>query len=462
MKGESMKKNNKINIFVGIILIIYGLSFPGLTFTWSISIIENIKISIDTMDSGQLLIASISYVFKCLITYATLYFGSLLVAKGNFEKKNVYQFQLFYIGLVLLNILLLNQIYNESFSFLTHILSLGFILFLELFIPKQRYYYTTVFILLIFVLGSVLWLNVIPSLSKYSFGTEEIAISLKIADRYLTDSQLSTTLFYVFFSLFFIISIIFTILVFLYNKQILTLNKYQNQAMELEQTRLALVESKVYQEIHTLVHDLKTPLATIEGLISLMQLKYQDSAAAISKDYFNRLENSLHRMNEMISEILYEDIKNDIPVQNLLDYVLSHIPLNNQNIDLLVDVEENLPEITINKIRFARAISNIIENSIVSLKGQEGKIEIVAQQDKDGVIVTILDNGPGIDEAYLRDIWREGFSKKNSTGLGLSFVKRVIRNHGAEINVTSRQGYTETIIFIPTKMKEGTSNDPSN
>src|SRR5699024_8049113 len=198
-----------------------------------------------------------------------------------------------------------------------------------------------------------------------------------------------------------------------------------------------------------LVHDLKTPLVTVEGLVSLIGMKLQSENGTL-RTYFARVDNSLKKINDMISEILYENNKQELTVKELIEYVTSHLNIDNQLIKLKIDIDENLPPIHVNKIRFSRAISNILENAISSFAEKKGFIHINVKKIDEGILFCVEDNGPGIKTEHLKDIWQPGFSTKDSSGIGLSFVKRVIENHQGNITVNSVPGkYTQMNNTLP-------------
>ncbi|WP_188454099.1 sensor histidine kinase [Virgibacillus oceani] len=449
------EKNYSLIGFIGIILLAYGEFFPALIKDWSSFIIDGINESIVLQDSGQLMIISFGYAAKYTIIFFLIYFGSMMIAHAFSKNLESITFSLLFIAISMIAFLVFNQLYKENFSIIGAILTIGIVIFLQLFIPKHRLYYIISSIILFLVLLSIQWAQLIPALSHYGFGSSDIAVSIKIADSYFTANRLFNTLATIFFASFLTIASILTFLIYLVNKQLNTEKKYQHQEEELRETRIALVESKVYQEINTLVHDLKTPLVTVEGLVSLINMKLKPQKESILTEYFKRLDHSLDKMNDMISEILYENIKQYIAITDLLDYVTSHLGLDEQQIDLDIVVDEKLPPVYINKIRFSRAISNILENAITSFAGKAGYIHVHVKRIDKGVLFQIQDNGPGIKQSHLEDIWKDGFSTKNSSGIGLSFVKRVVENHNGRVSVDSVAGsHTQMNILLPIH-KEG-------
>ncbi|GGK01405.1 ATPase [Lentibacillus kapialis] len=434
---------------IGFLLTAYGFLVPILYDNWSVYINDHIYNSIIQKDSGLLLITTFVYIAKYLMTFFFIYFGSAILANTLTKRINTVMFSISLIVLLFLTLIFYNLLFQEHFSYTGHLFAAGIIILLQLYIPKQKHYYIIFSIILFLVLLAIQWLYLIPAFTVLGFGTNDLAASIKMADQFLTGNSLLNTIATIFFIVFLTIAIIFTILIHLLNRQLDTLKKYHLQGKELKETRTALIESKVYEEISMLVHDIKTPLVTVEGLVSLIELKLQTENRTL-RPYFARVDHSLKKMNDMISEILYENNKQALTVNKLIEYVTSHLNIDNQLIKLRIDIDENLPPIHVNKIRFSRAISNILENAISSFAEKKGFIHINVKKIDKGILFCIKDNGPGIQAEHLKDIWQAGFSTKNSSGIGLSFVKRVIENHHGHITVTSVPGkQTQMNITLP-------------
>jgi len=446
-----MRKERKLIIgFIGLALILYGELIPLVFHDWTLFIVENILKSITSQDSGRLLVTSFVYVAKYLLIFSLIYYGAMLLTLAFSKSKDSIICSLLFICIMIASLVIFNLLYTEQLSFQGHLLTIAILVLLKSYIPAQKHLYLIFAIILFLVLLSMLWLQLIPALNPFGFGTNDIAVSIKIADSFFTTNSLLNTLATIFSALFLKIAIIFTFLIYLVNKQITTLKQYQDQEAELEEARIALMESKVYEEINMLVHDLKTPLVTVEGLISLIELKLQAEQTNTLADYFKQTDQSINKMKDMISEIIHENTKKSITIKELLDYVTSHLSLDEQLIDLETNIEPDLPSIFVNKIRFSRAISNIFENAITSFSEKAGHIHIDVKRIDRNLLIHIKDNGPGIEQAHLEKIWKEGFSTTGSSGLGLSFVKRVVENHHGSITVNSVfSNGTEITIMLP-------------
>ncbi|MYL33928.1 GHKL domain-containing protein [Pontibacillus yanchengensis] len=453
-----MKDDKKIAyIALGCFLILFGILFPVQSMKWSSWIYENIEVSLESTDSGRLVMTALSYITWYSITFSFIYMGSMVISHTLSKRFFSIWNQLMFSGIVLASVLTYNHMYHEHYAYIIHFLLLGILLFLMNYIPKQRYFYVTFLLILVFMLFSVQWLNLIPALSNFGFGTDDFAVSMKITDEYLTDQKLFNTFSTILFGVFFLIAIIITTLLHLFSKQMMISRQYQQQTEELRETKGALIETNVYKEIHSLVHDLKSPLVTVEGLISLLSLKVQDEK---SQSYFDRISTSLEKMKDMVSEILYEDTKRELEVQELVNYVRSHVRQEDPNIAFHMQVEENLPNLYINKIRFARALSNVLENALRSLKDDGGNLYLDVEKHNQSIQFLIEDDGPGIDAAWLETIWEEGFSTKNSSGIGLPFVKNVVHQHGGTVSMESEPDvYTRVKIEIPVSEKEDEEHD---
>lgn len=431
--------------------------FPMLTTNWTHFLIENIHASILNGDSGKLLITMFISIGRNLVIFFLIYMGAMLLIYSFIKDHTSNIFQILYAVAVLLFVFLYNRLYFEDHSMITHLILITSVLLLSNYIPKQKYFLLSYSIILVQIILSLLWLNLVPGISIFGFGTDDLSISVKTADAFLTTNKLLNTLSITFFILFIIIAAIYTSLISMYGKQINTLEKYQQKERELKNTRIALVESRIFKEIHTLVHDLKTPLVSIEGLISLMAIS---STNERFKSYIQRIEGSVEKIKEMISEILYEEVRKQISVEDLIKYVTSNVGLDGKPIELQVIIEERLPDVFVNKIRLARAIMNVLENAILSIGERSGEIQLQVTKHTGGVLVRIEDNGPGIEKSTLDHIWDDGFSTKNSSGIGLPFVKKVVENHGGWVIVKSIPGNKTMVdLFIPTRevySKEGT------
>jgi len=94
---------------------------------------------------------------------------------------------------------------------------------------------------------------------------------------------------------------------------------------------------------------------------------------------------------------------------------------------------------------------NLVDNALDAI-GEGGRVEVTAGAERGRVIVRVIDDGPGIPAAIRDKIFEPFFTTKDvgqGTGLGLDIVRRLLRQHDGEIEVTSRPGHTEFRVSLP-------------
>lgn len=287
----------------------------------------------------------------------------------------------------------------------------------------------------------ITWLNQVPFLTRYGFGQGSLSIKVKEAAIQMGFGNVLTLYADVLFFIF--VANALTLWVYL----VLYLEKW-TISQDLHRAQLEAQESRSGREVLHLVHDLKTPLASIEGLISLMEMRWPEPKM---KEYCQAIYGSIRSMSKMVSEILYEDHKDWCEVKDLVDYIrASHFSGTNLSVDIDIQGEPHA-NIYINKIRMTRAIINLIDNALDAIQDQEnGKVTLRSRILNDKAILEVEDNGCGISADKLTEIWEIGYSSKNHPGAGLDFVRQVAEGHGGSVNIQSEMGQgTKVWITLP-------------
>jgi signal transduction histidine kinase len=97
-----------------------------------------------------------------------------------------------------------------------------------------------------------------------------------------------------------------------------------------------------------------------------------------------------------------------------------------------------------------RALLNLAQNAVQACPSGSGTVELKCAREPGGAaVVTVRDNGAGIDPQSLGKIWAPFFTtKEKGTGLGLAFVRDIARDHGASIDVSSTPGEGTTFTLV--------------
>ncbi|WP_040280362.1 sensor histidine kinase [Psychroserpens damuponensis] len=223
-------------------------------------------------------------------------------------------------------------------------------------------------------------------------------------------------------------------------KEIVKINKQRETLLaELEHQNQELSDYA-----HMVSHDLKSPLRSIETLTTWLGEDYKDSFDDNGNNTLNLIKSNVEKMDGLITGILeYSTIGKskiesyNVDLNNLLDNILNiiHIP------DHVSIKRSNLPTVSGDKYRLQQLFQNLISNGIKYNDKEAGEIEIGVTEKGEFWEFYIKDNGIGIEEVYFEKIFKTFEKLENtvdSTGIGLSIVKKIVDLYGGEIWLTSK------------------------
>lgn len=122
-----------------------------------------------------------------------------------------------------------------------------------------------------------------------------------------------------------------------------------------------------------------------------------------------------------------------------------------KSVSVVVDVPSDLPAVQGFVGELNQIWANLIDNALDAAP-EAGRVEVTAQRDGAGVVVHVVDDGPGIPADVRERIFDPFFTTKpvgSGTGLGLDIARRLVRRHNGEIDVESRPGRTEFRVRLP-------------
>jgi two-component system NtrC family sensor kinase len=213
--------------------------------------------------------------------------------------------------------------------------------------------------------------------------------------------------------------------------------------------------------VSTVSHDLRTPLTTIQGYISLL-----DRVGPLNEqqvEFVNRIRTSVADITDLIGELLdlgRIEAGYDLEMEPLhLEEIISDVVDELQSLAADKNQElswngQTLPSIQGNPRRLRQVIENLVGNAI-KYTDQGGEIAVAARHDGDHMVVRVSDNGMGIplaDQPYIFERFYRVESDETEdikgTGLGLTIVKSVIEKHGGRVWVESRPGAGSIFTFV--------------
>lgn len=228
--------------------------------------------------------------------------------------------------------------------------------------------------------------------------------------------------------------------------------KCQNQL--LEQLEKANQELKDFAYIVS--HDLKAPLRGIKTLAGWMLTDYVDKLGEDGKEKLNLLSSRVERMHNLIEGILQYSrigrIEEEYVTVDLNKLVPDIIDMLVPPENIKITIENRLPVIECEQTRIAQIFQNLLSNSIKYMDKPQGVIRIGCVEENGNWKFSVADNGPGIEEKYFDKIFQifQTLSTRDeyeSTGIGLTVVKKVVELHGGRIWVESKIGLGSTFFF---------------
>jgi signal transduction histidine kinase len=207
---------------------------------------------------------------------------------------------------------------------------------------------------------------------------------------------------------------------------------------------------------HIVSHDLKAPLRGIRTVCDWILTDSADKLGKEGKEQMNLLLSRVERMHNLIGGVLQyskvgcmEEKKELIDLNEIISEVIDMIGFP-ENIKL--SIEEELPVIECGQIKIMQVFGNLLGNAVKHMDKPQGHV-IISYVEEDGFWkFSIADNGPGIEEKHFERIFRmfqtlKPRDKFESTGIGLTVVKKIVESYGGRIWVESKLGEGSVFYF---------------
>lgn len=200
-------------------------------------------------------------------------------------------------------------------------------------------------------------------------------------------------------------------------------------------------------------HEIKNPLTSIKGFVDLLEMQYD---AKHENQYFKIVKTELERINLIVGQFLLlgKPTKLDVEIVDLRDIVRETLTfleydLSMKNIRTIKSYTDHQTLVHVAIDQFKQIIINLIQNAKDAMvEHKQGIIEIKVDHTHDQAILSIRDNGCGMDEEVLKQLFNPFFTTKiTGTGLGLPVSKSIIDANNGEIEVISKVDIGTTFII---------------
>ena len=213
--------------------------------------------------------------------------------------------------------------------------------------------------------------------------------------------------------------------------------------------------------INNMTHEFKTPIATINlALDALKNPKVSDNKEFIAR-YHNMIREENRRMHTQVENVLrISKLENDeldlekgeVNLHDIIENAITHVSLIVEHKGGYIKTHLNALNSSVygSNIHLTNIIVNIIDNAIKYTEAAP-EIDIYTENEGKHIILKIVDKGIGMNKLVQKKIFEKFYREQMGNihnvkghGLGLSYVKRILDDHNAEINVESEKGKGST------------------
>lgn len=223
--------------------------------------------------------------------------------------------------------------------------------------------------------------------------------------------------------------------------------------------------------LDTISHDIKAPLSNLAGVIDLFKNVSRENPQEF-RSLFEILEMSITNMRNVINELTdnrkeehkYKAEEELLNFENILEDV--RLTINEDIIEsgAIINSEINASEITFCRRKLRSIIYNLINNAIkYKSPGRKPEIFIKTKHENNFIIISVTDNGMGIDESKHDAVFSKYFRVENAiegSGIGLYLVKEIVNSSGGKILLKSELGKgSEFKVYLKANFNHYSNND---
>lgn len=199
---------------------------------------------------------------------------------------------------------------------------------------------------------------------------------------------------------------------------------------------------------YSVSHDLRSPLITIRTFLGFVAEAVAKGNTSDLQPDLDRIDKAAEKMGHLLDEILelsrvgrLFNPPSEVPLGDLVNEVLELLSGRIARHGVEVQVDAALPVLYGDRPRLQEVLQNLVENAIKFMGDQpHPRIEIGAAQQGHETIVSVRDNGIGIDRLFQEKVFglfNKLDQKSEGTGIGLALVKRIVEVHGGRVRVES-------------------------
>lgn len=202
---------------------------------------------------------------------------------------------------------------------------------------------------------------------------------------------------------------------------------------------------KDYKEfLHTASHDLRSHMRHIKEFSRLL-IEDVGAVSDSTNDYEHFLAEAVKQLDEKFGSLLeisrVNTTSEKLVEEESKEIVMAAIQMVQENYKFNYSLTGDWPSLPVHPNIFYKMLCSLIENAVKFSDKKEVSIEVNCQISGTELVLSILDNGPGLADEYHEIVFKL-FKKlsldDNSTGAGLTYARKVARKHGGDIFLVNR------------------------
>ena len=213
--------------------------------------------------------------------------------------------------------------------------------------------------------------------------------------------------------------------------------------------------------IHTVSHDLRSPLTAVFGYMELVERT--GSLNENQMEFMRRLQHSVQHMTNLVNDLLdlgrleagFDTRRELVQPENVLKYTLDVFDpqVKKKRISVETSINGEMRPIRANPIRIRQMLDNLVGNAI-KYTPEGGKVRVAMSMQEKQIVIRVEDTGPGIPAEEQNRVFEKFYRASNrpqgveGTGLGLAIVKSVADSHQGRVWVESKVGEGSAFIVL--------------
>ncbi len=237
----------------------------------------------------------------------------------------------------------------------------------------------------------------------------------------------------------------------------------RDEALQHRLDDLEKVNRELDQFAYVTSHDLKAPLRAIANLSQWIEEDLEVVMTPDTQKQMDLLRGRVHRMEALIEGILQysrvgrvaEEVM-EVDINTLLHEIIENIAPPE---DFNIEITPNMPIFNATKVRLSQVFANLISNAIKYRARDDGQLKIAVKDAGAFYHFSVTDDGPGIAEEYHKKVFKifqtlQARDTIESTGVGLTLVKKIVEEQGGIVTLASTEGRGSTFSFTWLKQPE--------